>query len=45
MGFTAEGLPGSLQILTKPFDEATAFRVAYAYEQATNHRQYAPVHV
>ncbi|KAK9791143.1 hypothetical protein WJX73_010179 [Symbiochloris irregularis] len=42
MGFTPEGLPGSLQILARPFDEATMIRVAYGYEQATQHRT-APV--
>ena len=36
----AEGLPVGLQLLGKPFDEATLLRVAYAYEQATDwHRQ------
>ncbi|HET8943177.1 MAG TPA: Asp-tRNA(Asn)/Glu-tRNA(Gln) amidotransferase subunit GatA [Dehalococcoidia bacterium] len=34
-------LPVALQILAKPFDEATMFRVAYAYEQSTDwHRQH-----
>ena len=28
-------LPVGLQVLAKPFDEATMLRVAYAYEQAT----------
>jgi aspartyl-tRNA(Asn)/glutamyl-tRNA(Gln) amidotransferase subunit A len=37
-GFTREGgteLPVGLQVLAKPFDEATMLRVAHAYEQAT----------
>lgn len=34
-GFTAENLPIGLQILAKPFDEETLFRVAYTYEQNT----------
>jgi aspartyl-tRNA(Asn)/glutamyl-tRNA(Gln) amidotransferase subunit A len=33
-GFSPEGLPVGLQILTKHFDEATMFRVAWNYEQA-----------
>jgi aspartyl-tRNA(Asn)/glutamyl-tRNA(Gln) amidotransferase subunit A len=33
-GFS-DGLPVSLQVLGKAFDEATALRVAHAYEQAT----------
>jgi aspartyl-tRNA(Asn)/glutamyl-tRNA(Gln) amidotransferase subunit A len=28
-------LPIGLQVLAKPFDEATMLRVAFAYEQAT----------
>jgi Asp-tRNA(Asn)/Glu-tRNA(Gln) amidotransferase A subunit family amidase len=35
MGFTTEGLPLSLQIVGRPFDEATVLRAAYAYEKAT----------
>ena len=35
MGFTAGGLPLSLQIAAKPFAEETVFRVAHAFEQAT----------
>jgi len=35
-GFSAEGLPIGLMIYAKPFDEATALRVAWAYEQATD---------
>ncbi|MBM4261955.1 MAG: Asp-tRNA(Asn)/Glu-tRNA(Gln) amidotransferase subunit GatA [Deltaproteobacteria bacterium] len=34
-GFDKAGLPIGLQIIGKPFDEATILRVAYAYEQAT----------
>ena len=33
-GFTAGGLPTSLQILAHPGAEATALRIAWAYEQA-----------
>jgi aspartyl-tRNA(Asn)/glutamyl-tRNA(Gln) amidotransferase subunit A len=35
MGFSSKGLPLSLQIAGRPFDEATVFRVGHAYEQAT----------
>lgn len=43
-GFSKEGLPIGLQILTKPFDEAMLFRVAYAYEQNTEwHKRKAQV--
>lgn len=39
-GFTGEGLPIGLMVYAKPFDEATALRVAWAYEQATGwHRR------
>ncbi|MBI2206463.1 MAG: amidase [Candidatus Rokubacteria bacterium] len=34
-GFTRDGLPIGLMVYAKPFDEATALRVAWAYEQAT----------
>jgi aspartyl-tRNA(Asn)/glutamyl-tRNA(Gln) amidotransferase subunit A len=34
-GFS-EGLPVGLQLLAKPFDEATLLRAAHAYEQATD---------
>jgi aspartyl-tRNA(Asn)/glutamyl-tRNA(Gln) amidotransferase subunit A len=33
-GMSQEGLPVGLQILTKHFDEATMFRLAWNYEQA-----------
>jgi len=35
-GESPEGLPIGLQIFAKHFDEATMFRVAYKYEQATS---------
>jgi aspartyl-tRNA(Asn)/glutamyl-tRNA(Gln) amidotransferase subunit A len=39
-GFTRDGLPIGLMVYAKPFDEATALRVAWAYEQATDwHRR------
>ena len=34
-GFTANGLPTSLQIMCAPGQEATALRIAWAYEQAS----------
>jgi len=39
-GVSSEGLPLSLQIAGRPFDEATVLRVGHAYEQATEwHRR------
>lgn len=39
-GFSKAGLPIGLQIITKPFDEETMFRLAYTYEQKTTwHKQ------
>jgi len=35
-GLTAGGLPVGLQILTRHFDETTMFRIADAYEKASN---------
>ncbi len=35
-GFTSDGLPIGLQIVGRPFDEATVLRVGWAYEQATD---------
>ncbi|HOG23971.1 MAG: Glutamyl-tRNA(Gln) amidotransferase subunit A [Candidatus Omnitrophica bacterium ADurb.Bin292] len=34
-GFTAGGLPIGLQLMARPFDEATLFRAAYTFEQET----------
>jgi aspartyl-tRNA(Asn)/glutamyl-tRNA(Gln) amidotransferase subunit A len=41
-GFTAEGLPTSLQILCAPGEEATALRIGWAYEQASDWRTRRP---
>lgn len=43
-GFTQVGLPVGLQLLGRPFDEATVLQVAFAYEQATEwHRRRPPL--
>lgn len=34
-GFTGSGMPIGLQIIGRPWDEATVLRLAHAYEQAT----------
>lgn len=39
LGFTPAGLPAGLQLLGGAFGESTLFRIAYAYEQATEHRR------
>jgi len=41
-GFTAAGLPLSIQITGRPFDEATILRVGHTYEQATSWRTRHP---
>jgi aspartyl-tRNA(Asn)/glutamyl-tRNA(Gln) amidotransferase subunit A len=41
-GYGAEGLPLSMQIVGKPFAEATVFRVGHAYETATTWRSRRP---
>src|SRR3954463_15054360 len=42
-GFTATGLPLSLQIMCRPYDEATALRIGWAYQQATDwHERHPP---
>lgn len=35
-GFSSEGLPASLQIVGRPFEDATVLRIARAYERATD---------
>ncbi|MGQ0766111.1 MAG: amidase [Gemmatimonadota bacterium] len=39
MGYTRGELPAGLQILGRPFAEATLYRLAFAYEQKTRHRR------
>ncbi len=39
MGFARGTLPAGLQILGRPWSEATLIRIAYAYEQTTHHRR------
>ena len=41
-GFTPGGLPLSLQILCRSYDEATALRIGWAYEQATDWHKRRP---
>lgn len=41
-GFSASGLPLSLQIAAKPYDETTVYRIGHAYEQATPWHQRHP---
>jgi aspartyl-tRNA(Asn)/glutamyl-tRNA(Gln) amidotransferase subunit A len=44
MGFTSTGLPLSLQIVGKPFDEATVLRVGDAFQQLTDwHLRVPPI--
>lgn len=42
-GFDTQGLPIGLQIMAKPFDEETLFRVAYTYEQNTDWHKRRPL--
>lgn len=41
-GMTAGGLPLSLQIVGRPFAEATALRIGFAFEQATDWHRMVP---
>jgi Asp-tRNA(Asn)/Glu-tRNA(Gln) amidotransferase A subunit family amidase len=41
-GFTPDGLPVGLELLARPFDDARLVALAYAFEQATNHRRAPP---
>jgi aspartyl-tRNA(Asn)/glutamyl-tRNA(Gln) amidotransferase subunit A len=42
MGVTAAGLPLSLQVAARPFDEATALRVGTAFQSRTAHHRRLP---
>ena len=37
-GFTTDNLPTGITFLGRPYSETTMFKLAYAYEQATQHR-------
>jgi Asp-tRNA(Asn)/Glu-tRNA(Gln) amidotransferase A subunit family amidase len=39
MGYTYEDLPSGLQIMGRPWSEPQLIEIAFAYEQATRHRQ------
>ena len=41
-GFSSAGLPLSLQIIGRPFEDATVLRVGHAYERATSWRDRRP---
>jgi aspartyl-tRNA(Asn)/glutamyl-tRNA(Gln) amidotransferase subunit A len=41
-GFTAKGLPISLQIVCRGYDEATALRIGWAYQQASDWHERRP---
>ena len=38
-GFTTDNLPAGITFMGRPYDEGTMIKLAYAYEQATHHRQ------
>jgi aspartyl-tRNA(Asn)/glutamyl-tRNA(Gln) amidotransferase subunit A len=42
IGFTSEGMPLSMQIVARPFEEAMALRVADAYQRVTDWHQRVP---
>lgn len=41
-GFSEEGLPMGLQVIGNHFAEGTVYKVAHAYEKATNHHKKRP---
>jgi aspartyl-tRNA(Asn)/glutamyl-tRNA(Gln) amidotransferase subunit A len=42
-GFDADGMPMGLQIIGRPFAEATLLRAGHAFQQATDFHRRAPV--
>lgn len=42
-GLDSEGLPMGISIAARPFDEATMFRAAHAYQRLTDHHTLMPV--
>jgi Asp-tRNA(Asn)/Glu-tRNA(Gln) amidotransferase A subunit family amidase len=38
-GFSADNLPAGITFMGRPYDEGTIIKLAYAYEQATQHRR------
>ena len=42
-GFDPDGMPMGMQIIGRPFDEATLFRAGHAFQQATGFHRRAPV--
>jgi aspartyl-tRNA(Asn)/glutamyl-tRNA(Gln) amidotransferase subunit A len=42
IGFTPDGLPLAMQVIGRPFEEATILRLAHAYERATPWRDRRP---
>jgi aspartyl-tRNA(Asn)/glutamyl-tRNA(Gln) amidotransferase subunit A len=41
-GFTRAGMPIGMQLLARPFDEASALRAGHAFQRATEHHQRLP---
>jgi aspartyl-tRNA(Asn)/glutamyl-tRNA(Gln) amidotransferase subunit A len=41
-GFTRNGLPLSLQIICRPYDEATALRIGWTYQETTDWHERRP---
>jgi aspartyl-tRNA(Asn)/glutamyl-tRNA(Gln) amidotransferase subunit A len=42
VGFDGDGLPVGMQVIGRPFDEATLFRLGHAYQSATDWHTRAP---